>query len=113
MWQYNAAKLLSKTNCNKKCVQKYCVSYLRTHTFYMTSKLINALIPVFAGTYFLLLLHRVVNLPAEQQLKFDNFVRNKKKWLIVLCWLVIVLPVVAYIMQTFFTKTVWVEKPTH
>ncbi len=79
----------------------------------MISKLINALIPVFAGTYFLLLLHGKVNLPAEQQLKFDNFVRNKRKWIIVLCWLMIVLPVVAYIIQTFFTETVWVEKPLH
>jgi uncharacterized membrane protein YwzB len=79
----------------------------------MAAKLINALIPVFAGTYFLLLLYGKVNLAAEQQLKFDNFVRNKKKWLIVLCWLMIVLPVVAYVMQTFFTQTVWVEKPLH
>ncbi|WP_460554888.1 hypothetical protein [Ferruginibacter profundus] len=79
----------------------------------MTAKLINALIPVFAGTYFLLLLYGNVNLPAAQQLKFNNFVLNKKKWLIVLCWLMIVLPVFAYVMQTFFTETVWVEKPVH
>ena len=79
----------------------------------MTSKLINALIPVFAGTYFLLLLHGKVNLPAEQQLKFDNFIRNKRKWVIVLCWLLILLPIAAYIGQTYFTETVWVEKPLH
>jgi len=79
----------------------------------MSAKLINALIPVFAGTYFLLLLYGVINLPAEQQVKFDNFIRNKRKWIIVLCWLLILLPIVAYICQTCFTTTVWVEKPLH
>ncbi|MEI9959006.1 MAG: hypothetical protein WDM90_22445 [Ferruginibacter sp.] len=77
----------------------------------MTAKLINALIPVFAATYFLLLLYGKVNLPAEQQLKFDNFTRNKRKWLIVLCWLMLLLPIAAYIAQFYFTKTVYVEKP--
>jgi hypothetical protein len=79
----------------------------------MASKLINALIPVFAGTYFLLLLYGKVNLPAEQQLKFDNFIRNKRKLIIVLCWLMILLPVVAYIGETYFAETVWIEKPLH
>jgi len=79
----------------------------------MTGKLINALIPIFAGTYFLLLLYGKVSLPAEQQLRFDNFIRNKRKWIIVLCWLMILLPVVAYICQNYFTETVWVEKPLH
>ena len=57
------------------------------------AKLIDLLIPFFAGVYTLLILKGVVKLPIKKQLRFDDYMRNKKKFVSVICYALIIISI--------------------
>ena len=66
-------------------------------------KIFGDLIPLVGGSYFLLILHGVIQLPMEKQQKFDDYVRNKKTLLFTISYILILVTVASITKKIFFT----------
>lgn len=70
------------------------------------STIVSQLIPLICGLYFLLLLKGVIKLSPARQVKFDDRMRDKKKFMVLLCSLLIAISIAFIVKELFFPKTV-------
>jgi len=65
------------------------------------SIILNYLIPVFCGVYFLLIAKGVIRLSPEKQIKFDEFVNRRKRLFFVLAYLLIFISIISAAVELY------------
>ena len=66
--------------------------------------LISDLIPLICGVYFLLMFKGIIKVSPEKQARFDEYLKDKRKSMIIICYVLIVIALIFITKDLFFVK---------